>query len=40
MHKEIFEFKRWEKGEYEGKEWEEIVKRVVERWGRFVDIYL
>ncbi|KXN82512.1 hypothetical protein AN958_02363 [Leucoagaricus sp. SymC.cos] len=37
MHKEIFEFKRWEKGKNKGKEWELIIKPVVERWGRFVD---
>ncbi|KAJ3572500.1 hypothetical protein NP233_g3053 [Leucocoprinus birnbaumii] len=40
MHKEIFEFKRWGKGQNKGEEWEKIVKPVVERWGRFVDIYV
>ncbi|KAF8654147.1 hypothetical protein AX16_003676 [Volvariella volvacea WC 439] len=32
MHKEIFEFKRWEKGKNKGKEWELIVRPVIERW--------
>lgn len=40
MHKEIFEFQRFGKGKFKGKEWEQIVKPVVERWGRFVDLYL
>ncbi|KAF9448341.1 hypothetical protein P691DRAFT_800908 [Macrolepiota fuliginosa MF-IS2] len=39
-HKEIFEFRRWEKGRFKGKEWEQIVKPVVERWGKFVDLYV
>lgn len=40
MHKEIFEFRKWERGKLKGKEWEQIVKPVVERWGRFVDLYV
>ncbi|TFK76560.1 hypothetical protein BDN72DRAFT_885262 [Pluteus cervinus] len=40
MHKEIFEFSRLEKGKNKAKEWEVIVKPVIERWGRFVDLYL
>ncbi|KAJ7460995.1 hypothetical protein B0H11DRAFT_2057698 [Mycena galericulata] len=37
QHKEIFTFTRVKKGPYKGKEWESIVKPVVERWGRFVE---
>ncbi|KAF9483880.1 hypothetical protein BDN70DRAFT_903994 [Pholiota conissans] len=40
MHKEIFEFKRWTKGKYRGKEWEQLVKPVIERWGKFVELYV
>ncbi|XP_006458443.1 hypothetical protein AGABI2DRAFT_134173 [Agaricus bisporus var. bisporus H97] len=39
-HNEIFEFKRWEKGANQGKEWERIVKPVIERWGKFVELYV
>ncbi|KAF9053206.1 hypothetical protein BJ165DRAFT_1413440 [Panaeolus papilionaceus] len=40
MHKEIFEFERWKRGRNVGREWEVLVKPVVERWGRFVELYL
>ncbi|KAJ7739647.1 hypothetical protein DFH07DRAFT_905551 [Mycena maculata] len=40
QHKEIFTFTRVKKGPYKGKEWEGIVKPVVERWGRFVEEYV
>ena len=40
MHKEIFEFQRWPKGKYKNKEWESIVKPVIERWGEFVRDYV
>ena len=41
LHKEIFEFRRWNEGEpNEGMEWEKIVRPVVQRWGMFVDIYV
>lgn len=40
MHKEIFEFQRWKKGKNKGKEWEHLVKPVVERWGRFVELHV
>ncbi|KAF8969953.1 hypothetical protein BDZ97DRAFT_1793608 [Flammula alnicola] len=40
VHKEIFEFKRWKRGKYQGKEWEELVKPVVERWATFVELYV
>ncbi|TEB35916.1 hypothetical protein FA13DRAFT_1752644 [Coprinellus micaceus] len=39
LHKEIFEFQRWT-GANKNKEWEEIVKPVIERWGRFVENYV
>ncbi len=39
-HKEIFEFKRWTKGKYVGKEWEVLVERVIQRWGQFVELYV
>ncbi|KAF9265758.1 hypothetical protein L218DRAFT_897560 [Marasmius fiardii PR-910] len=40
MHKEIFEFTRFEKGLYKGQEWEVLVKRVIDDWGEFVKEYL
>ncbi|TFK29827.1 hypothetical protein FA15DRAFT_684151 [Coprinopsis marcescibilis] len=40
MHKEIFEFQRWTKGDNENKEWERIVKPIIERWAEFVELYL
>ncbi|KZT20283.1 DUF1766-domain-containing protein [Neolentinus lepideus HHB14362 ss-1] len=40
QHKEIFSFARVEKGRYKGKEWEAIVKPVIEKWGAFVEAYL
>ena len=39
-HKEIFEFERWPKGPHKNKEWERIVKPVIERWGIFVELYV
>ncbi|KAI8999026.1 hypothetical protein BD414DRAFT_408075 [Trametes punicea] len=39
MHREIFTFPR-ATGRYEGKEWEEIVRPVIEKWGGFVEAYL
>ncbi|KAK7049375.1 hypothetical protein VNI00_005976 [Paramarasmius palmivorus] len=40
MHKEIFEFARIEKGPYKGREWEAIVKKVIDEWGVFVEQYV
>ncbi|KAJ6488533.1 hypothetical protein C8R47DRAFT_1015197 [Mycena vitilis] len=40
QHKEIFTFTRVKKGPYKGKEWEGIVKPVVERWGQFVEEFV
>ena len=40
MHKEIFEFKRPKKGRYKGKEWELLVKPIIEKWGDYVENYL
>lgn len=39
-HKEIFEFQRWGAGPNKAKEWEKIVKPVIERWGKFVELYV
>ena len=39
MHKEIFSFLRAKKGEFKGREWEGIVKPVIEKWGLFVETY-
>ncbi|KAI0654783.1 hypothetical protein C8Q70DRAFT_1025302 [Cubamyces menziesii] len=39
VHKEIFTFPR-ATGRYEGKEWEEIVRPVIEKWGGFVEAYV
>ena len=33
VHKEIFSFDRVESGPYKGKEWDSIVKPVIEKWG-------
>lgn len=40
VHKEIFEFERWKHGKNAGKEWELAVKPVIERWGKFVELYV
>ncbi|KAF8797920.1 hypothetical protein BYT27DRAFT_7203607 [Phlegmacium glaucopus] len=40
IHKEIFEFRRWKQGGNKGKEWDNLVKPVVERWGKFVELYV
>ncbi|CAA7271807.1 unnamed protein product [Cyclocybe aegerita] len=40
IHKEIFEFQRWKRGKNKGKEWGNLVKPVVERWGKFVELYV
>ncbi|VDC07825.1 unnamed protein product [Peniophora sp. CBMAI 1063] len=39
MHKEIFTFER-AKGRYDDREWELIVKPVIEKWGMFVEHFL
>ncbi|KAI0329850.1 hypothetical protein GY45DRAFT_1251984 [Cubamyces sp. BRFM 1775] len=39
VHKEIFTFPR-ATGRYEGKEWDEIVRPVIEKWGGFVEAYV
>ncbi|KAF8556949.1 hypothetical protein OG21DRAFT_1436234 [Imleria badia] len=39
VHREIFAFPRPEKGWYTGKEWDLIVKPVIEKWGGFVKEY-
>ena len=40
MHKEIFIFLRVERGRYTGKEWDKLVKPVIEKWGAFVEAYV
>ena len=40
IHKEIFEFTRWTDRKRRGKEWESLVKPVVERWGNFVALHV
>ncbi|KAI0318420.1 hypothetical protein OF83DRAFT_1115990 [Amylostereum chailletii] len=39
-HKEIFSFERVTKGRYKGREWDLIVKPVIEKWGGFVEAYV
>ncbi|KAI6117564.1 hypothetical protein EDD16DRAFT_1481406 [Pisolithus croceorrhizus] len=39
VHREIFSFHRPNGGKYEGREWDVIVKPVIEKWGRFVKEY-
>ncbi|KAL4065266.1 hypothetical protein J3A83DRAFT_4100116 [Scleroderma citrinum] len=38
-HVEIFSFRRPENGRYKGREWDLIVKPVIEKWGKFVKEY-
>ena len=33
VHREIFAFERVRKGVYKGKEWDSIIKPVIEKWG-------
>jgi hypothetical protein len=40
VHKEIFEFQRIGKGRYRGREFELIVKPIIEKWGGFVDDFV
>ncbi|PCH38440.1 hypothetical protein WOLCODRAFT_65061 [Wolfiporia cocos MD-104 SS10] len=40
MHKEIFTFPKATHGIYVGREWEMLVKPVIEKWGRFVTDHL
>lgn len=37
-HKEEFSLKRPTKGPYEGKEWQKLVRPIIERWGKFVEV--
>ncbi|KAJ8592616.1 hypothetical protein M405DRAFT_732918 [Rhizopogon salebrosus TDB-379] len=39
IHREIFAFPRPEKGRYKRREWELLVKPVIEKWGKFVSEY-
>lgn len=36
-HREIFEFQRFKRPPLVGKEWDMVVKPVIERWGRFMN---
>ncbi|KAG1748922.1 uncharacterized protein EDB91DRAFT_1047546, partial [Suillus paluster] len=38
-HKEIFSFRRVEKGKFFGREWEGIIKPVIRKWGSFLVNY-
>lgn len=40
VHKEIFAFTRVKSGSLMGKEWESVVKPVIEKWGLFVETYM
>ncbi|KAM6500623.1 hypothetical protein JOM56_003637 [Amanita muscaria] len=40
VHKEIFEFEKIKNGRYKGKEYERIVKPIIEKWGGFVDDFV
>ena len=33
MHREIFTLTRVDEGRYKGKEWDSIVKPIIEKWG-------
>ncbi|KAF7971326.1 hypothetical protein HWV62_21414 [Athelia sp. TMB] len=39
-HKEIFAMTRVQEGPYKGKEWELLVKPVIEKWGTFVSTFV
>ncbi|KAF9456516.1 hypothetical protein BDZ94DRAFT_1229487 [Collybia nuda] len=39
-HKEIFELKKITSGHHKGKEWEVVIKPIIERWGLFVSTYV
>ncbi|TFY81131.1 hypothetical protein EWM64_g2886 [Hericium alpestre] len=39
-HREIFTFERVKAGRYRGKEWDLIVKPVIEKWGGYVEAYV
>lgn len=40
VHKEIFAFGRFPAGPYQSREWDALVKQVIEGWGRFVEEYV
>jgi hypothetical protein len=40
VHQEIFTFTRIERGRYKGREWEGIVKPMIDKWGEFVKKYV
>ncbi|KAK0483120.1 hypothetical protein EDD18DRAFT_1311953 [Armillaria luteobubalina] len=40
IHTEIFEFQRILSGPYKGREWDCVMKKVIEDWGAFVRMYV
>ncbi|KAK0473611.1 hypothetical protein IW261DRAFT_1552997 [Armillaria novae-zelandiae] len=40
VHTEIFKFQRILSGPYKGREWDCVMKQVIEDWGAFVQIYM
>ncbi len=40
VHKEIFTFVRPKSGKYKDKEWELLVWEVIQKWGKFVQLYV
>ena len=40
IHREIFTFVRPLKGRYKAKEWDNLVRPVIEKWGKFVNQHM
>ena len=40
MHKEIFPFIRPQSGPYKDREWDDLVKPVIKKWGEFVATHM
>jgi hypothetical protein len=40
VHKEIFTFTRFSTGPHRGKEWEKVIRPVIEKWGGYVEAHL
>ena len=40
MHREIFDFERFPKGKNFRKEWGNVVRVVIEKWGKYVEEYM
>ena len=39
VHKEIFTFERPKRGPYKGREWESLIRPVIEKWGDFLETH-